>query len=501
VSTLVYGRSLLTGRLDEPEIEGGGLIVDRGVIVAVGPTSELRRNHAPDNEIGGLDRIVLPGLVSPHQHGGGVTSVQLGCPDQPFERWMVRMLGVVPLDPYLDTLFHAVRFIECGITTTIHSHYTRDPDRYEEEIEAHLRAWAESGIRVAFAPCFLNRNQFVYETNEEFVASLPAGLAAEAERLTQLGPDIGPYLDLVADLRKRLQGSASARVLLGPVAPQWCSIEALERMAAEGDPTAGVQMHLLESPAQRRHLDAWLGESVVVWLDRLGFLSPAASFAHGVWLRPEEIELLADRGAHIVHNPSSNLRLGNGVAPVPELCEAGVSVALATDDMTLADDEDLLAEMRLARVLAQLRGFRLTSADLLNMVSERGAVAAGFGGLAGVLAPGKRADVVLLDDGRLEDPAVAENVSMLDLVVARGRGSDVRTVLIDGKVVLDEGKHTWIDRDALTAELRSVLQRQSADSSWRNTADVAVQLTQAWDAYPKPVLDALPPLPRGPWAR
>jgi 5-methylthioadenosine/S-adenosylhomocysteine deaminase len=499
--TLVHGRSLLTGRTDVAEITGGGLIEEGGAITAVGPAAELRRRHGPEREIGGWDRVVVPGLVSAHQHGGGVTSVQLGCPDQPFERWMIRMTGVPPLDPYLDTLFHAARFIESGITTTIHSHYTRDPSSYEDEVESHLRAWAESGIRVAFAPCFLNNFQYVYETNEAFLSGLPTGLAREATRLLDIGPSIDVYLDLVAGLRARSEGSAFTRILLGPVAPQWCTIDALERMAADGDPSAGVHAHLLESPAQRRHLAGWPGASVVAWLDELGFLGPGASFAHGIWLGQAEIELLAARGAHLVHNPSSNLRVGNGIAHIPRLRQAGVPVALGTDDMTLSDDEDLLSEARLAGALANPRGFELGPADLLNMATERGAAAARFGEITGTLEVGHRADVVLLDVSRLEDPVVHPDLSMLDLVAARGRATDVRTVLIDGKVMFEEGVHTWIDRRALAAEVRAVFEHQIAQPEWRRTANAAEQLARAWDEFPMAQLDALPPLTDLPWVR
>jgi 5-methylthioadenosine/S-adenosylhomocysteine deaminase len=489
--TLVYGRSLLTGRLDLPEIPDGGLIIDGPLIADVGSAADLRRRHAPVAELGGHDRVVLPGLVSAHQHGGGVSSVQLGCPDQPFERWMIEMLGVPPLDSYLDTLYHAARLIENGITTTIHSHYTRDVTRYGDEVDDHLRAWAQSGMRVAFAPCFLDNNQFVYETNAAFLRSLPAALAGQAARLLQLGPDIGGYLDLVATLRKRFDGNDRARVLLGPVAPQWCTINALERMAAEGEPAAGVHAHLLESPAQRHHLDEWLGDSVVEWLDRLGFLGPAASFAHGVWLRPAEMKLLAERGTTIVHNPGSNLRLRNGIAPVQAMRDAGIPVALGTDEQTLSDNNDLLAEARLAGLLAGLTGAHLAPAELLAMATGRGARAAGFGELTGELAAGRRADVVLADAERMTEPAVRAELPMADLLIARWLGSDVRTVLIDGKVVFHEGRHSWVDREALVAELREVARGQEADPRRREMREMAEQVARAFDRYPKRVFDPL----------
>src|SRR5215469_13650605 len=489
--TLVHGRSLLTGTIDQPEIHEGGLIVDGSVITEVGSAAELRRRHGPIAELGGSDRIVLPGMVSAHQHGGGVSSVQLGCPDQPFERWMIEMLGVPPLDSYLDTLYHAARLIENGITTSLHSHYTRDFTRYGDEVEDHLRAWARSGMRVAFAPCFLDNNHFVYESNAAFLSSLPQDLAAHATRLLDLGPDVGSYLDLVATLRKRFDGSDRARVLLGPAAPQWCTKHALERMAAEGDPGAGIHAHLLESPAQRHYLDSWLGGSVVDWLDRLGFLGPAASFAHGVWLRPAEMAVLAERGATIVHNPGSNLRLRNGIAPLVAMRAAGVRLALGTDEMTLSDNDDLLAEARLAGVLTGLSGPSLAASDLLHMATARGAAAAGFGDTTGQLAAGMRADVVLVDAARIAEPATSADLPAGDLVVARGVGADVRTVLIDGKVVFDGGAHTWVDREALEAELRDVALSQQADARWTEMANFAQQLARAFDAFPKRAFDPL----------
>lgn len=419
-----------------------------------------------------------------------MSSVQLGCPDQVFERWIIRMLGVPPLDPYLDTLFHAVRFIERGITTTIHSHYTRDPGHFEAEVTAHLKAWRESGIRVAFAPCFLNNNQYVYGANDAFIDSLPGNLAAEAVRLLDIGIDISAYLDLVTELRSEYAGDNRTRVLLGPVAPQWCTKDAMRRMSEEGDPSQGIHTHLLESPAQRQHLDRWLGCSVVTWLDELGMVNAASSFAHGVWLQPMEISLLAERAATVVHNPSSNLRVQNGIAPVSELRRAGVRIALGTDDMTLADDDDLLAEARLAGVLARARGAALTPAEQLAMATAHGAFAAGFGGLAGTLAPGNRADVVLIDAEELVEPAALQDVSMLELVIARGYGRHVRTVIIDGKVVFDDGHHTWVDRAGLIRELRGVASKQTSDPRYLRMADVGEGLARAWDAYPKELIPA-----------
>src|SRR5260370_22345701 len=266
-------------------------------------------------------------------------------------------------------------------------------------------------------------------------------------------------------------------------------------MAGEVDPAEGIHANLLESPAQRDDLDAWLGGSVVDWLDRLGFLGPAASFAHGVWLRPAEMSVRAEGGAPVVHNPGSSLGVRNGIAPVMAMREAGVPVALGTDDMTMNDNNDLLAEARLAGVLASLTRAALPPAELLNMATGRGAAAAGFGELTGGLAAGMRADVVLVDAERMAEPAVSADVPMADLVIARGLGSDVRTVLIDGKVVFDEGMHSWVDHGAVVTELREVARRQEADPRRQEMRDIAERLPRAFDGYPQPVLYRRTPPP------
>jgi 5-methylthioadenosine/S-adenosylhomocysteine deaminase len=130
-------------------------------------------------------------------------------------------------------------------------------------------------------------------------------------------------------------------------------------------------------------------------------------------------------------------------------------------------------------------------ADVGKAAELRRAAAARFGELTGVLAPGMRADVVLLDATRLEEPAVPGDVPIPDLLIARGLGSDVRTVLIDGEIVLDEGTHTWIDRDALVAELRLVARSQASDPRRREMSITAERLARAYDAYPTQVFDPL----------
>jgi len=480
--TLVHGRALLTGRLDVPSIPSGGAMVDGATILAVGPADALRASFRIEREIGGSNRIVMPGLVSAHQHGGGISSMLLGCGDATFERWLIEMYGIPAVDPYLDTLYHALRFIENGITTTVHSHYTRDPGRYNDEVTDVLRGYRDAGIRVTFAPCFMDRGRFVCGNDDAFLDSLPESLAAPARALGGAGVSLSDYLALVTTLRAQTDREWT-RITHGPVAPQWCSEAALLAIAEADAATIGVHMHLLESRQQREYFDQSLGRSVVNWLNDLGLVSETSCFAHGVWLRESEIELLAARGARLICNPSCNLRLGNGQAPLGQLSRAGVNVALGTDDMTLDDDDDLFREMRLAGVLARGNGDWLTAATLLHAATAQGAAVAGFHDLTGTLDAGKRADLVLLDvaalDGATESPAMDQ----CDLVVGRATAAAVASVMIGGRIVLEDQRHVGIDMEGVVRELRDAWRVQSQSGRAQRARSAATAIAEARDTY------------------
>ncbi len=463
--TLVRGRSVLTGDAQMPMLADGAVLVRDGIITEIGPADGLQARYRPETVIGGPAKIVMPGLVSAHQHGGGVSSVQLGCPDQRFERWLLRMLAIPALDPYLDTLYRAARFIESGITTTIHSHYVRDWADPGAEAASILSAYRKSRLRVAFAPCFLEQNLLAYGPGAEALRSVPADARAWLDAIATSLPPVGRYCDWITDLRTAFHDPKRLRILLGPVAPQWCSMKSLQVMAGKVGAVGGLHTHLLESPAQRTYLDSWLGRSVVTMLDELGLLGPTTSLAHAVHIRQPEVELLASRGAHVVTCPGSNLRLGNGITPVAQLADAGVPVAVGTDDMAAADDDDLLAEGRLMSLLQRPLGRWLPAGHMLAMLTSAGAAAALFADVTGRIAPGHHADLVLLDTTRLDEPATDPELSDLELVVARAAARDVHTVLIDGAVMYCEGQHMWINRADVVSALSEVVRAQAGTES------------------------------------
>jgi 5-methylthioadenosine/S-adenosylhomocysteine deaminase len=145
------------------------------------------------------------------------------------------------------------------------------------------------------------------------------------------------------------------------------------------------------------------------------------------------------------------------------MLDAGVPLAIGTDDMTIGDDDDLLGEVRLVRAIARSQGGSVSAAEVLAMATAGGARALGWESMIGTLEPGKRADLVLLDLSRILEPDVASDASMLELVVSRARGGDVHTVLVDGDVVVDAGRHVAVDRDDVRRRLAVVVRAQDAD--------------------------------------
>jgi len=166
---------------------------------------------------------------------------------------------------------------------------------------------------------------------------------------------------------------------------------------------------------------------------------------------------LYDRGKY--SHPSCNLRVRNGISPVFALLDAGVVVGLGMDDKGFADDKDFVEEMRVASKLHRLPSHRLDSdhvlpRDCFRMGTEYGAMVLGFSSLVGTLEVGKKADVVILDTSRMEEPFVHPGHDPIDLLIYRGRAADVETVLVGGEVLLRNRELTKIDREEVIRRLR-----------------------------------------------
>ncbi|MBE9141375.1 amidohydrolase family protein [Nodosilinea sp. LEGE 07088] len=231
-----------------------------------------------------------------------------------------------------------------------------------------------------------------------------------------------------------------------------------------------IQTHALESLPEKLIGPRFYGKSVIAHLQDLGVLSPRFSMAHGTWVTAADIDILAATGAAISHNPSSNLRLRAGVAPLNALLAGGVTVGLGMDGTTLGDDEDMFAEMRLAARLhrtPQLGSPAPSYADIFQLATSGGARLMGQGDRIGKLAPGYRADLVLVNCDRITAPWVAPEIDPFKLAFLRAKAMDVDTVLVNGQVVLEAGLPTGFDLQAVRQEVAALLDTTPAPEAYR----------------------------------
>ena len=473
-TSLVRGRYVICEAGTSPSssrvIADGAVIQRDGVIEAVGTYDELK-DRPVDEVIGGPGYLVMPGLTNAHHHGRGVSTFQFGTIDGCLETWIVEGWGRRPVDWRLMTLYTAIQMIKSGTTTVMYNHPRTPTEGLVEESEDVLRGFGGAGMRTAFSVYYRGQNRVVYYDDEAFLSGLPADLSAAVRRYlaaTDMSED--DYFSFFESFRESHGAEATGglvSLLLSPSNAQWASDEFFlrtkERASRHG---AAVHMHLVESWYQKEFgLRAW-GKTPVAHLADLGFLGPELSCAHSVWLTEGDIELLADAGTSVCHNPSSNLRLKNGIAPVNAMLSGGVNVALGTDSTAINDDDDMLQEMRLASKLHRQPGLDRPSLDAhqaLRLATANAARPTGFDGRIGALEPGRYADMVLLDWDAMTAPYFEGSgdagADAVNAVVYRGKSAHVDTVLINGEVVLRGGRFVKADEEEITAELRQQLAR------------------------------------------
>jgi 5-methylthioadenosine/S-adenosylhomocysteine deaminase len=240
----------------------------------------------------------------------------------------------------------------------------------------------------------------------------------------------------------------------GPAGPQWVSEptwSALARDAANKE--LGLHLHALESPAQRAAATQLFPEGVFARLEKLGAMTSRTVIAHAVWVDDADMEVIARAGATVVRNPGCNLRMRNGIAPIARYLKHGVRLAIGTDNASMADDEDLLQELRLAGYLGREPDWNAPpppSLDqLLAMATVNGAIAAQFAPEVGTLDPGKRADLVAISLQRTCLPYLDPDMPVLEALLARAHGDDVRLTMVDGRILYRDGRLLGLDLDAI----------------------------------------------------
>ncbi|HEV8719462.1 MAG TPA: amidohydrolase [Candidatus Binatia bacterium] len=419
------------------------LLIQGGKISWIG--EQLKTDLAAiDQRIDCSGRIVLPGLINAHSHL--VEILQRSFRDNVRkEVWIRKRQMTEEAAELSDNDIGAAAALACaemlksGVTAVV-DHFSLRAGITTAKMKAVLGAFQRTGIRGMLAPSLRDQNFLDLISRRPSDRKPPSGNSRDFWQ-----DEMMPVLELVRSAATKLG------LMLGPSSPQNCSdrlLREIVRTAEEND--LGIHTHLLETVIERWGGRKLYPKGIVHRINKLGLLSPRLSAAHGVWLDAPEMDLLAAAGASVVHNPASNLKLGSGIAPVAELKKRGVNVALGTDGGDTSDNYSIFEQMRLAAFLSRVNtrdpNHWVTAADALRMATINGAKAIPeWRGKIGAIRTGYRADLVILKPHLRLHPL---NNVIHQLVYCEG-GESVDTVLVDGEIVVRDGRLTWVDEDAL----------------------------------------------------
>jgi cytosine/adenosine deaminase-related metal-dependent hydrolase len=414
-------------------------------------------------------KLLMPPIANAHDHVRGVRPISIGGFDLPLELWLLYMTGLPPVDPYLVAAAALARQARGGLGS-IMVHYTRpqDASRLGEELVTVARAARDVGVRVAIAVALRDRNPLGYAPDSALLDRLePADRALVRQKLLRAPAGPEEQIRLVDELAARIDDPLVS-VQYGPYGMEWCS-DALLRLVAERSAETGrrVHMHLLESPLQREYLDHIHPNGPVRYLDEIGLLSPRLSVAHATQLRPDEMELLAERGVIVSVNTSSNLILRNGVAPAAEMHRRGIRLATGLDGFSIDDDDDALRELRLAYMLHRGRGLQLglPLGELLRAACQTGREAVAQLPEAPLTA-GAPADLLELDYAAFAGDAVIES-SEAALLMHRATTRHIVRVVVAGREIVRDGRVLGVDLPGIERELDSQVRAGATDfRSW-----------------------------------
>lgn len=434
VSLIVNARTILTEDSRHRTISPGALAISGSNIVDIDAPEAIAARYTAAETVDAHDQVVLPGLINTHTHAPMVMYRGLA-DDLTLMDWLNKYIfpaeakTVSPEMVRVGTRLAALEMIESGTTTYADMYY------FEEEIATATR---EAGLRGVLGETII---QFKVPD-----AATPTEALARAERFIQQFEDDDLIVPAVA-----------------PHALYTNEKESLVAAAALGRRYGvPVLIHLAETENEVQIAREKYKMTPAAYLDSIGFWGPRTLAAHGVWVTDEDIAILKRRGVAVSHNPESNMKLASGAAPISKYLAAGVTLGLGTDGAASNNDLDMFGAMRQAAFLAKLVTHdptMLPAQAVLDMATIGGARALGMDRQIGSLEPGKRADLIAVSMSAARQTPMYDPISHLVYVT---RGDDVRTTIVNGKILMKDRQLRTLDRASVIADANRLAERVKA---------------------------------------
>lgn len=411
---------------DLPPIREGAVVIEGHKIIEVGPQSKVLAKYHQLPIIPLRNKILFPGLVNAHTHAP--MSILRGlAEDLPLMTWLTKY--IFPVESHLKrewvywgTKLSLIEMIRSGITLFC------DMYLFEPEV---IRATEETGLKALLG---------------EGLFDFPS-------------PGYGPLekgLQLTVELLEGFQRNKKIKIAVSPHTLYTCSPETIKKCIKLADKYgAPIHIHLAENKEEVSEVMKKYGKRPVALLDELGGLKENLLAVHCVKLEPEEIELMAKRGVKIVHCPESNLKLGSGIAPLPEMIKARITLGLGTDGPASNNDLDLFSEMRTCALIH--KGLRedpsvITAKEVFHMATEGGAKALFFND-TGKILPGYRADLATLD---LQHLPLQPDYNPLSLLVYSAKAGYIADLMVDGEFIMKNYHILTIKEDLVRERIHEI---------------------------------------------
>lgn len=437
----------------------GDLLIEEDRIKDIGENIDLVDVH-PDQVIDGTDRLVMPGLTNAHLHSW--EALFKGRYDNmPLELWMLYsypILGLSPLSErliYLRTMLVGIESLKNGVTCVLDD-VLEMPTQSLSALGAVFKAYEELGIRANCSGHIINKP--FTDTIAYAEELLPAELKQAVGEIQP--PSTQSYLDFSEEAISRFHNKAGRlRYVLAPSGPQRCTEDVLvgadELSRKYGTP---YHIHILETKTQAVTGREFYGKTLIRYMHDIGVLNERTTIAHSIWVTDEDIEMMGAASCSVAHNPISNQKLGAGIAPFRKLLDAGVNVALGTDGLSSNDTARMFDVMHAAALLHKVTSPDYTkwpnAAEIIHAATIGGARSAYIQEETGSLERGKKADLLILNTKALNFTPLND---VRNHVVYCENGSSIEKVIVNGEIVVEQGKLTRVDEEALLEELRGYM--------------------------------------------
>ena len=382
------------------------------------------------------DHLVMPGLINAHTHPY-MTIHRNFADDLAFFEWLDKVdqveQGMTEEDVYWTTMLAIIEMLRSGTTCFVDMAIKSAKEKTGPN-SAVAGAVLESGFRAVICRGL-------------------AGTADSEESLRKYGEAVFE-MDLFKDERR-------VQFMHGPHAPYSCMPDYIRKLTQScKDRGIGQHIHLSESRTEMESIARdHDGMTPIAYADSLGVFDVPCIVAHAVYATEDDIRILAEKQVNVAINPRSNMKLGNGFAPAQKFLDAGINVCLGTDGPGSNNSLNMFAEMTAAALVykgANRQARCMDAADVLKMATVNGAKAVGHEGELGVIREGALADLILVN---LHEPQFIPANNIISGLVYSSNGSEVDTVIVDGKVLMENRKLTTIDEDKVYEEIRKITER------------------------------------------